>query len=73
MAKGNPNWGKAMGYPVDPVIPSAWENYLRSRKLTESKAVEMAPLDAGIRMWVRKNNHNRFVPEKVLAALGEDV
>jgi len=70
MPRGNPNWGKSMNFPTEPVIPTAWEVYLRSRNMSEECAILIAPMDSGIKTFVR-SHRNRFIPEQVLAVLGE--
>jgi hypothetical protein len=70
MPRGKPKWRIRTVYEAEPVVPSAWENYLNSRRIDEETAVELAPMDSGIRKWVR-DHRNRFIPEQVLAVLGE--
>lgn len=57
-----------------PVVPSAWEELLRGRDLTERQALLAVRSGVGIgielQSWVRRNCRQRFVPERVLKAMG---
>jgi hypothetical protein len=53
-----------------PEGPSQWELLLTSLGMDEDMAFEAAPRDARLLSFVRHNRQSRYVPERVLKALG---
>jgi hypothetical protein len=52
------------------IVPSKWELLLADLGMDEQTAFEAAPSDARLLNFIRRHCHSRFVPERVLKALG---
>jgi hypothetical protein len=53
-----------------PEGPSQWELLLTELGMDEQTAFEAAPSDARLLSFIRRHRYSRFVPERVLKALG---
>ena len=61
--------------PMEPVVPTKWEIFLRELNLSDSKALEAISYSPNetttrIKNWVNRNYRNVFVPEIVLQTMG---
>jgi len=65
-------------YPVDgkptPLGPSAWEKFLLGAGVSESTCASVlagpSPKGRAIRSWVQEHYATKYVPERVIQALG---
>jgi hypothetical protein len=60
--RGNPNWGKHQ--PLQPALPTEFENKTKQLGLTKQTYVDSAQL----RDWCERNRNRCYIPEWLLDA-----